>query len=222
MSPELVQRAIGGDRAAVRALVDHLGPVIQARVARSLLRHGGGRGREIRQEVEDLTQDVFVALFKHDARALRRWDPERGASLSNFVGLIAEREVATIMRSGKKSPWTEDPTEAEDLDRTVGAAPASAEVRVASRQLLALLLDQLRALLSPLGMAMFRALLVEGRSADEVAREFEMKRDAVYAWKSRLGKLVRRLAAEMSDAEGPPRTPEQTASTRGRPPDRSP
>src|SRR5687768_1618744 len=82
-------------------------PAVARGLARRMVK---ARGRDLRQEVEDLTQEVFVALFADDARALRLWDPARGASLANFVGLLAEREVASILRSGRRSPWTEDPT----------------------------------------------------------------------------------------------------------------
>src|SRR5262245_51304251 len=111
VTPEQVNAALGGDKGAIRALVAALSPVIQARVARALLRRrAASKARDIRQEVEDLTQEVFVALFADGGRTLREWSPSRGLSLLNFAGLVAEREVASIMRSGRRSPWTEDPT----------------------------------------------------------------------------------------------------------------
>src|SRR4051812_50171744 len=98
MSPEetadLVRRALAGDPASLDRLVEVLTPVVQARVARTLLanRHRLAGRRVVRQEVEDLSQEVFLALFDRDARVLRAWRPERG-SLESFVGRIAERVV---------------------------------------------------------------------------------------------------------------------------------
>jgi hypothetical protein len=86
----LIERAIEGNRQAARELVDWLTPTIQKRVMRALLRRRhADHQRDIRQEVEDLTQSVFGALFKNDGQVLRRWDGARG-TLERFVGVVAE------------------------------------------------------------------------------------------------------------------------------------
>lgn len=201
-----VHSALAGDPAAVHWLVEHLSPVIQARVVRALLRRASG-GRSTRQEVEDMTQDVFVALFENDGKVLRSWEPERGMSLANFTGLVAERQVAAILRSGRRSPWTEDPTLSEDLDRPGDGAPGPEDL-VASQELLAVLLDQVRAALSPKGLDLFERLYLHEDSVEAVCAATGMSPDAVYAWRSRLGKLVRTLAAEaMSDSRATPQIP---------------
>src|SRR5262245_1194983 len=104
-----IEAALAGDEGAVRQLVDELGPVIQARVARALLRRASGRS--VRQEVEDLTQEVFASLFEDDGRILRAWDETRGLSLKNFVGLVAGRQATSILRSGRTTPWRDDPAD---------------------------------------------------------------------------------------------------------------
>lgn len=206
---ESVRNALAGDAAAVRWLVRHLSPVIQARVARALLRRAFG-GRSTRQEVEDMTQEVFVALFEDSGKVLRSWQPERGMSLANFIGLVAERQVTAILRSGRRSPWTEDPTLVEEMERPSDHA-LGPEARVASQQLLAVLLDRVRATLSPKGLDLFERLFVREESVEAVCAATAMSHDAVYAWRSRLGKLVRAfLAEEVSDSVGGPQL-----STRG-------
>jgi RNA polymerase sigma-70 factor (ECF subfamily) len=211
VAPELVERALAQDREALRSLVDALAPVVQARVARALLRRStAASGRNIRQEVEDLTQEVFAALFADGGRALRAWDPRRGLSLENFVGYVAERQVASILRTARRSPWTEDPTLAEELDGP-GDTP-SVELRLASQQVLEALLDRMREELSPLGLSLFEQLFVQQREVAEVCTQTGMSRDAVYAWQSRLGRLVRRIGAEiMSNPQGTPRMPKRSA-----------
>jgi RNA polymerase sigma factor (sigma-70 family) len=211
-TPAVVERALARDREALRSLVDVLTPVIQARVARALLRRAASAsGRNIRQEVEDLTQEVFVALFSEGGKALRAWEPGRGLSLVNFVGFLAERQVAAILRTTRRSPWTEDPTLMEELDRP--AEDASAELRVLSQQMLNALLDRLREELSPLGLSLFEQLFVQQRSVAEVSEQMGMSRDAVYAWQSRLGKLSRRLGAELSsDSQASPQIPKVSAT----------
>ncbi len=204
-TPAQLRAALAGDAAAVRALVDHLTPVVQARVARALLRRErGAAGRDVRQEVEDIAQEVFVSLFEDGGRVLKTWRPDGGLSLRNFVGLVAERQAASILRSGRRSPWTEDPTLHEDLDRDAGAS-VPLDAGVASRDLMRAVLERLREQLSPQGLHLFQRLLVEERAVEEVCAELSMTPDAVYAWRSRLGKLVRKLAQQLSSESWPPR-----------------
>jgi RNA polymerase sigma factor (sigma-70 family) len=202
-----IQSALAGDEPALNRLVRTLTPVIQSRVARSLLlrRTGWAAGRDIRQEVEDLTQDIFLLLFADGGKVLRSWQPERGLSLANFVGLVAERQTASILRSGKRSPWKEDPVLPEDLDR---ASPESGPEEVAaSREQLKLLLHRLTEELTPLGRHLFDLLFLRELPFEEVTRQTGMTPDAVYAWRSRLRRLARRLLGETSETRLDPRTP---------------
>lgn len=199
-----LKRALAGDEAAMRGLVQALTPVIQGRVARTLLRRApSARGRNTRQELEDLVQEVFAALLSHQGRALLAWDQARGLSFERFVAFLAEREVGMIMRTGKRNPWTEDPT----LDDTIvrlGGSSASHEELVASRELLEQLGERLRERLSPKGRQFFQLLYIEDQSVDAVAQSTGASPDALYAWRSRLSRLVRELRDElaMEDAHG--------------------
>jgi len=186
-------------------------PVVQARVARTLVRRRGGSGRDARQEVEDLAQDVFAALFADGGKVLRAWDATRGLTLASFCGLVAEREAASILRSGRRSPWTDTATELDDLEKALAEVP-DVEVAVSSREQLARLLDRLREALSPRGLELFHRLVVEEEPVESVCASTGMTSDAVYAWKSRIGKVVRKLGAEMAASE--PRMSEVAATSR--------
>jgi RNA polymerase sigma-70 factor (ECF subfamily) len=208
---DLVARAIARDPEAVRALVKSVGPVVHGRVAKALMRRRGARGqrRDIAQEIEDLAQEVFLALFDDDARALRAWDPQRGP-LGGFVALLTDHQVFSIFRSGRRRPWSDDLDVVAEPD-----APASdrnnPERRVASKQALDALLDRLRAELTPKGFDLFTRLYVEEQAVETVCADLGMTADAIYAWRSRLAKVVKTMAStmnseEMSEATAPVRT----------------
>lgn len=198
VQPDTLRRALAGERAAIRTLVDELTPAIQTRVARLLLRSGtAARRGSIRQEVDDLTQSVFELLFADDGQALRSFDPTRGLSLSRYVSLVAEREVISILRSRRRSPYTEDPTETLTLEARAPSVPP-AEGEVLTRLMTHRLFARLRDTLSPLGMRVFERLFCDEETPEAVCDELGMSHDALYAWRSRIRKTARELASEIS------------------------
>ena len=142
-----------------------------------------------------MTQEVFASLFADDAKALRAWDPARGMSLVNFVGLIAEHQVANIFRSGKRRPWSEDMAVDHDFETTIGEDERGPERTFASMQSFTLLLDRMRAELTPRGFELFKMMFIDEASVEAVCARTGMSTDAVYAWRSRLPKIVRKIAA---------------------------
>ena len=191
-----LERALAGEEMPLRHLLMRLTPVIQARITRSLLRYEGGAGqRDIGQEVDDLTQEIFVALFAEGGKILRQWQPERGLSLRNFVGLVAERRVLSQLRSARRNPWTESPTEAERLEGS--AVEASPERQSAARLQLRRLLRRFKEELSPLGWHVFDLLFLRQQTVPEVERHTGLSPDAIYAWRSRLRRLARHLQKEL-------------------------
>lgn len=88
-----------------------------------------------------MTNEVFAALFQAGGKALRAWDPARGRTLESFVSLLARHQALSILRSGKTSPWPDEPTDDEQLE-TLCRTSMSAEEIVSSREELHLLLDR--------------------------------------------------------------------------------
>ena len=193
--------ALGGDAKELRALIAEWTPIIQARVARVLLRGGGAsRGALLRRDVEDMVQGVFESLFANDGRVLRNWDPGAGLALTGWVAMIAEREAISAVRTKKRNPMTEAPTDADTLDRRESGV-ASMERDVDSRSYVRELYARLAKELSPQGLEMFRALFVEEAEVEDICARLSTTADAVYAWRSRIRKAAARIADELR-AEG--------------------
>jgi RNA polymerase sigma-70 factor (ECF subfamily) len=193
--------ALERDEGARRALIRLLAPVIHVRVARVVERHRRVQAdlRQRRQQIEDFTQEVFVTLFRDDARALRAWVPERGLSLLGYVGMIAEHTTMGLLRSGRRNPWRDelfvDGEEQASLDTT---PPPDAVLH--SRDLLLTVVARMRAELTPKGLELFDRLIVNEEPVEAVCAATGLNRDAVYAWRSRLGKLARKIASEVEHA----------------------
>jgi len=193
----LVRAAVAREPGAARTLVQRLTPVVQSRIARCLLRSSAGRRRNPRQALADLAQDTFRQLFQDGGKVLLRWDPERGLSLENYVGLVARRHALSVLRSQRRNPWSDEPV--EDVERLMTSTSDAHEI-VATKQLLERVLDELQAELSPKGWHIFQRLFVDQAEIPDLCQELGMKRDALYAWRSRLRKVVRqKVSAHMSD-----------------------
>jgi RNA polymerase sigma-70 factor (ECF subfamily) len=185
------------DEQAARTLVNMLTPVIRARAARALMRRQKrAQGRELRQEIDELTQEVFVSLFAQGASPLRSWDATRGLSLTNFAGLIAEREISDILQSGRRRPWSE--LAPIDVSEQELAAKVDPQAAAEARDLCSRLRARVVAELPRHAAQLFELLLVEGRSVEEVQRITGQSREAIYACRSRMAKTVRRIAEELS------------------------
>lgn len=192
-----IQRAFEGDQEAMAHLIEQISPIVHTRVARALMRRKTqSKGRDLRQELEDLIQDVFASLLHRKGKALKAWEPTRGLSFERFVGFLAEREVSLKLRTHKSNPWTEDPTQDRKLVRLVGS-DHSVHAQMESRDLLKRLSGQLKEQLSPKGRLYFELLYIENLSVQAVVEQTGTTADALYAWRSRLTKMLRKLKRDL-------------------------
>ena len=163
-----------------------------------------------------MTQEVFLSLFAAEGKALRAWDPARGLSLEKFVGLLAQHQVASILRNGRISPWRDDPTETEEIDRLVSPAQG-VDTIVGSREHLRALLDGLRASLSPLGLELFQRLIIDQEPVETLCAAMSMTREALYQWRSRLMRQARALSTRIEAAASPETVAQVRAASSGLP-----
>jgi hypothetical protein len=186
----VVSAAIRGDHAAVQALVSELAPVVQVRVATGLLA-GRPRGRmaaDARGDVEAFTEQTVVALFADSGRALRAWDSGRGVPLVTFVGFFAEWQVAAILARHHTARWT---------DALLGEAPPNESPQPVdgSRDAAVVLVERVRACLTPRGLHLFQLVAVEGRTVESACLDVGLTAAEVSSWKSDVAGLARSLAA---------------------------
>jgi RNA polymerase sigma-70 factor (ECF subfamily) len=195
MDPERIRAAIAGDATAITELLRAATPVVQARVARALLRRPETRGRDIHADVADLTQEVFVALFTADGKALKAWDPARGLSFANFVGLLAQRRVSSLLRTRHAQSWA-DELDQECAYEAVATSPLP-ESAAGSRELLTRLLERLQAELSARGMELFQRLFVSQESVEEICAHMDLTANAVHQWRRRLAVAAQKVLFEL-------------------------
>jgi RNA polymerase sigma factor (sigma-70 family) len=196
LTRELVDRALDGDLDAQGRLVAELAPQIHWSVGKMLRRWrtGPAASRDLRQEVEDMVQEVFLELFEDDGKTLRRWDPER-LPLEGFVGYVARIRTAEVLRS-RRSPWREEPQPAEDLP--VPSVDRTPEANSLSRDELRKVHLCLTVGFQPEDAHLFEIFFLRQASPEEAATATGRSLAAVYKWRSRLYGRARKCRDDVS------------------------
>jgi DNA-directed RNA polymerase specialized sigma24 family protein len=190
LTPELVQRALSGDISAQTRLVAALTPEIQWSVGKMLRRWrtGTAAARDLRQEVEDMVQEVFLEIFEDDGKVLRRWDPQR-LPLEAYIGYIARIRTAEVLRS-RRSPWREDPNPAEDLDRD--SPRKNPEEKATLRDEMQKIYLCVVAGFQAMEYHLFDLLFIRQLAPKAAVAETGKSLDAIYKWRSRLYEKARK------------------------------
>lgn len=211
VTPDRLQEMLDGDRAALNRLIQALAPHVRLRIASICRGRVRGERAASAPDLDDLCQEALLELFGNGARALRVWHPERGLRLTSFAQLVAERVALTRLRG-----WARGDAPARALDslgeerafpgeeRAVDSGQRP-DRRLAARARLEVVTARLEKELSPRGLAIFRALIVEQRTVHAMHTEFALSANAVHAWRSRLLKRVQVILDDLepSSARSP-------------------
>lgn len=130
---ELVRRCVRGDPGAWREFVDRFGGVLLALARRYLRLH---EHLPDQAELDDIVQDVFVALAQGDYRLLRNYDPTY--TVTTYLGVITRTQVHRALR--KKRPLLGTP---EALERATEGSGTDALEAEEQKDLLTRALGQL-------------------------------------------------------------------------------
>lgn len=194
---ELLRSCLTGDPEARDRFVDAHAPVVFSIVRRVV---GAGRSTDPAVAIEDVMQEVFLKLFRKDARLLRAHDPSR-ASLSTWLAIVARSTALDILRR-KRLPTVPigsalarggepaAPPERLDLPTNESARGATSQVP----------LD----LLSPRQKLVLQLMYDRGLAVDEVARTLGIKEQSVRSAKHKaLTRLRALFGTSRAGEEGP-------------------
>jgi RNA polymerase sigma factor (sigma-70 family) len=187
----LIRRAVGGEEPAIAVLVRRLMPVIRARVRRALSREGARLGPS---DGDDLVQEIWLKLVDERGAQLIAYEPDRGASLEGYVGLIAEREIGNLVRklsTQKRGGHLIAVEPAEDLP----SSTANPEEAAAAENLAARLGEHLEALLPARGRLVFRYAFTDELPATEVAKILGVTVQVIYNWQHKIRIAAREFIA---------------------------
>lgn len=205
----LVRRALDRAPGGADDLIRRIAPAVHIEIAHLLLRMAPAHGRSSRQDLDDLIQDAYVALFDRSARRLAGWDPSRGCTLDSYVRMVARTRALDVLRSRRRTPWQSEGVETAELEEQ--PLPEADHDRIlCARETLVRLHAQLHDMLRPRDYAMFISLVVEEVQVADVAAAMGMTAAAVYQWHSRFRRnVLPRLVAAIEGEGGAPVDPKR-------------
>ncbi len=191
--PDLIGRAVGGDREALDELLSRYGPAVRRRMERRIHRRW-----QALLSVDDLMQKTYVKaidrigqLSAHNGRSFAAWLHRIARSTSQDVVAAYETEK----RGGGRQPISL----ATDRDSYVAlielvARTSSTPSRAAARNEARLIIESMVEHLPPDYRQVVRLYDLEGRPAKEVAAAMKRSIGAVYMLRERahdaLGKII--------------------------------
>lgn len=190
---ELLASLFAHDPTAWTTLVDRYRNLVRRCVARVLAR----AGRAQRAEVDEVSAEVWLQLFKDDVRKLRRFDAARGTRLATWIAVIACNTARDFLRGAARRLPIAD---ADDVPEICDDQQPSPLARLVDKQRW----DHANALLRELSARdreFVELFFRDGLDADAVAAAMRISRKTVYSKKFKIrAQLVRALAARVDAA----------------------
>lgn len=161
-------------------------------VVKALRRYGATFSRD---DLDDLTNDVWLTLLREDMRKLRQYDAARGFRIASFLGLVATNATIDHLRARQ--------AEAAPLDEMIedwaslraepvrDAVVAREEEAIARAALAQLSVDE-RAFV----VGCFR----EERSPEELARQLGVTTNTVYSRKFKIREKLQKIVRSLDGA----------------------
>ena len=178
-----LRRCIDGDQHALTQFVARFHRYIYTVVDRTVRRYRSDVHPTV---IEDLTQEVFLALFENDRRRLRLFEGRNGCPIRAWIRVISARTTISRMRRWKNH--RELPNQDSDRGSLTmvdsGPSPFQAVSAVDDRMRSEKLLQLARGL-SQTDRRLIEMYFVEERSVDEIVSALEIGRGALYMRKNR-------------------------------------
>ena len=189
---ELLRACIRGDAGARKRLVEEYSGIVSYGVSVIFQQFGRPSRRE---EIEDLCQDVFLALFDQDARKLRQYQGRNGCSLASWIRVVANRLTIDRLRREGRTISLDDPNNMDSArvreaepDARPGPEPLVEEAQRAAK------VREMIGQLPAKDQLFVRLFYFQGMPIEEVAETIGITTNAAYVRKMRLHEKLRRLA----------------------------
>lgn len=205
LPPQVIARALDGDRVASRQFYDAYDPTVRWAVAMRVR-----RWPELVPRFEDLVQEVWMELLRNGGKRLRYYKGDRGLSFRGFLGFIAARHGwrrarVVLARDERDAVVAGDLGSEQDEQDALDLLQRLIEADLFER-----LNERVDTELDEVEQKIFHDNLVEGETLRAIAQRLGLKEAAVQQRKKRLYDKLRALVSELL-GEPVVTSPEQVA-----------
>lgn len=198
---------ISGQPGATARFLREAMPLLRAEARRTLWRRCEALCWNVQQEVDDLVQDVLLALWAEELRPLHRFRADGGRSLEAYLRRFARMRIQDRLRLRRHLFW-ERATQGARLERAANLRENEAPVPAPMPEATLVQRDLLRRALAQVAgwgeseRQLVAVLFAEEAAVQEVAAEMGVPVGALYQRKHRLGKRLQRLRLELAEDRG--------------------
>lgn len=206
----LLHSVLAGDGQASARFFQRYKSTVELGV-RQVLRRAGARTSS--DDVEDMIHEIWLALFDHDKRCLRRFEPRRDIKVATWIGLLARHKTIDRLRcAGVHARWVRLGDDGQLPDGPSDAPLPTDQLELREREALAQqAFDRLR----EDERRFLEAWYLDERDPEQLAAELGVALGTVY---TRRFKLQEKLAKNIGRLSRPrPSRPAHTKTTQRRP-----
>lgn len=178
LAPEHVTDA--SDPGVARRAAERVTAVVRARVRRFL-----SRSPRAGDEVEDVVQEIWLALLDRDAHRLRSWDRDRGVPLERFIAMIADRQLVSRSAHGRARRRSAQLVELDAMPEDAAVDTWTPEDAAGTAALLTRWRAHVARQLPVRGRTIFE-LMIRELDPDQIATALEVNRQVVYNWQHQI------------------------------------
>lgn len=190
----LLAAVLAGAPDAHERLVATYGPHVHAAISRYLAMRCRGRT----DLADDLTHEVFLALFRDDGRRLRGFESRNGCSFAGWLRVVAIRLTIDVLRRDRRLVSLDDDGAAmTELRRTLQSTGDDPELAVQGVETAARL-NQAIASLGAKDRLLVELHILRGASLPAVATALGVSANAAYVRKSRVLERLRRSVKDIA------------------------
>jgi RNA polymerase sigma factor (sigma-70 family) len=190
----LLAAVLSGAPDAQDRLVAAYGPHVHGTISRYLALRCRGR----LDLADDLTHEVFLALFRDGARRLRGYESRNGCSFAGWLRVVAVRLTIDVLRRDRRLvSLDDDSTAMTELRRTLQGGTADPELAFQGSETAGQLARAIAGL-GPKDRLLVELHLLRGASLPAVATALGVSANAAYVRKSRVLDRLRRSVKDIA------------------------
>jgi RNA polymerase sigma-70 factor (ECF subfamily) len=180
---DLLEACLKGNARAMAAFVQRFERYIRHMVGRTVHRYTSGVDSST---IDDLCQEVFMALFENDRRRLKMFEGRNGCPLRAWIRVIAVRTVISRMRRWKKHSQLPNEDSDRGSVRMVDDGPDALDMLSAQDdQKRKAQLLRLAETLSAEDRQLIEMIYVHEMSVPAITEQLHIRRGALYMRKNR-------------------------------------